>query len=484
MHLCLLYMAKRASITRKVIAIISLTLVIGIGLITYLFTRNIIRTINDSTVKNLEVQTDVLFNAIENMMMPGDAALAATFFADIAEDNPGSEILLFRADGNPAFTDTATIDRVNSIIGMERFSKNTPRAFTDIEPLSPDEASYIMSPFPHTFKQTYSKGGKTYIRVLTPLINLPKCTVCHGADHTVRGIVEINEDITDSIEQQRNNLVFAGTSFVVIVVLLGWILTFFMRRSVLEPVKEIGRACSAVTEGNFDVRVELAQRDEIGMLAETVNTMVKGLYERFALSKFVSRSTISAIESANEEGEKRFVTMLFSDIRSFTSYSSSREPATVVAVLNRILSIQTDIIHKHGGDIDKYVGDEVVATFSGEDAELKAARAAVEIVSEIRSRQDEVDGLMVGVGIHYGEVIMGRVGSSQRADYTVIGDTVNLASRLCNSAKPGMVLVSSDFYERVRDFVEVTGPYQLNVKGKENPQVVYRLASVPEVNNS
>ncbi|MEM5947025.1 adenylate/guanylate cyclase domain-containing protein [Spirochaetia bacterium 38H-sp] len=471
-------MAKRSSITRKVIVIISVTLILGIGLITYLFTRNIIKTINDSTVKNLEVQTDVLFNAIENMMMPGDAALASAFFSDIAEDNPGSEILLFRADGRPAFTDTSTIEKVNAIIGTERFDKNTPRVFSDIESLSADEIAYIMQPFPHTFKESYSSDNRTYIRVLTPLINLPKCTLCHGSDHTVRGIVEINEDITDSIMQQRDNLVFAGVSFVVIVVLLGGILTFFMRKSVLDPVREIGRACTAVTAGDFDVRIDLSQQDEIGQLAETVNTMVKGLYERFALSKFVSRSTISAIASASEEGEKQFVTMLFSDVRSFTNYSSSREPATVVSVLNKLLSLQTDIIHKHGGDIDKYVGDEVVATFIGEGAELRAARAATEIVEVLSARQGELDNLMVGLGIHYGEVIMGRVGSSSRADYTVIGDTVNLASRLCNSAKPGMILISSAFYEKIKASVDVTGPYELRVKGKEDVQKVYGLKKV------
>lgn len=110
--------------------------------------------------------------------------------------------------------------------------------------------------------------------------------------------------------------------------------------------------------------------------------MVDGLYERFQLSKFVSTSTITSIKN-KEDGVKDSITLFFSDIRSFTSYSEKKTPDEVVENLNKILSFQTKIIHDNGGDVDKYVGDEIVALFTGEDKEINACRSALQIQEEL-----------------------------------------------------------------------------------------------------
>jgi adenylate cyclase len=206
--------------------------------------------------------------------------------------------------------------------------------------------------------------------------------------------------------------------------------------------------------------------------------MVQGLYERFQLSKFVSSSTISSIQN-REKGAKALMTLFFSDIRGFTSFSESKLPEQVVDSLNKVLNIQTEIIHRNGGDVDKYVGDEVVALFTGEDQARRACRSALEIQRALgRAAPAEYAGLRVGIGVNTGEIILGMIGSEQRADYTVIGDHVNLASRLCDAAKPDTVLISDSTYRSVGKAASVSRPYSIRVKGKEEPQKVYFLKAL------
>jgi adenylate cyclase len=234
-----------------------------------------------------------------------------------------------------------------------------------------------------------------------------------------------------------------------------------------------------VTKGNFREKVFIKTKDEIGDLGHKINTMVDGLYERFELSKFVSSSTINAIKHS-EKGAKTEIALLFSDIRGFTSFSEKLAPETVVTHLNKILSVQSEIIQRHGGDIDKYVGDEIVALFIGEDKEKNACTSALEIQQYIMHHKEEFVGLTVGIGINTGNVILGMIGSEKRADYTVIGDHVNFASRLCSKAKGGAIIISDTTYQKIKGIAEIAGPFKLKVKGKERPQRVYALIKIQD----
>ena len=160
------------------------------------------------------------------------------------------------------------------------------------------------------------------------------------------------------------------------------------------------------------------------------------------------------------------ITLLFSDIRGFTSYSENRDPETVVHHLNALLNMQTRIIQECGGDIDKYVGDEIVAFFTDDRGAYCACTAALRIMKAIKEEPGLYDNLKVGIGINTGEVILGMIGSEKRADYTVIGDNVNTASRLCSAAKPGQILIADSCYRTIGDRVRVEGPFKLRVKGK------------------
>ena len=326
-------------------------------------------------------------------------------------------------------------------------------------------------------------GGEAYFRAYRPLINLPKCTVCHGADHTVRGVIDIRSNVTGVVQAQAVTIGGAGIAFLVVVTILAGIIGSFLRRVVLKPVQSIGKLCSEVTSGDFKGRVDVDSNDEIGVLARTVNTMVGGLHERFELTKYVSASTINSL-TATQEPKRVLRTLVFTDVRGFTSYTERRSPEHVVSVLNRLLEQQSAIIQNNGGDIDKFVGDAVVAVFSGNDAPRGACTAALQIIHFCQQSSRELDGLAVGVGIATGSVIHGMIGSVRRADFTVIGDSVNVASRLCGIAKGMQVVVTDATRTAAADRFKFKGPYGVKLKGKNEKERVWLLEEAAERSSS
>ena len=151
------------------------------------------------------------------------------------------------------------------------------------------------------------------------------------------------------------------------------------------------------------------------------------------------------------------------------------EPEEVVNLLNIYFDMQTEIVQSHGGDIDKFVGDELMAIFKGEGMADAAVNCAIAIQSGVQKLNSETGrGIGIGIGINTGPMVMGAMGSKARMDFTVIGDHVNLASRLCNSAKPGGILIS-EFTENILKSgnFNLTKLDPIKVKGKEKAVQVY-----------
>ena len=261
------------------------------------------------------------------------------------------------------------------------------------------------------------------------------------------------------------------------------------------PMKDSNGNCfaavSVVKEGVFTAN----QLDLLNFCAEKACVIMenavmlkkKNFFEkriRKAFGRFVPEQIIDELVASSEAeqnvsvGEKREVAILFSDIRSFTSISENNTPETIVAFLNRYFTIMVNIIKKHGGTIDKFIGDAIMALFgapvSYEDNARRAAAAAYEMREALSSV--ELGDLVlpagmkfnIGIGIHYGDVTVGSIGSTDKMDYTVIGDNVNLASRLEGLTKVygSMILVSEtvkndcgvdSFIFRYLDDVKVKG---------------------------
>ena len=256
-----------------------------------------------------------------------------------------------------------------------------------------------------------------------------------------------------------------------------------------------------VKEGNFSTR----QIDLLNYCAENVSIIIeeaiivkkKIFFEkniRKAFSRFVPEQIIdSLVVSADSEksesvGEKRKVAILFSDIRSFTSISEKNKPETLVAFLNRYFTTMVNAIKRHGGTIDKFVGDAIMAEFGVPVSYEDNARRAVAAACEMREMLPAVpledlvlpDGMTfnIGIGIHYGDVTVGSIGSEDKTDYTVIGDSVNLASRLEGLTKTyGTMILVSEFVKE--DIPDGTFTFRylddVKVKGKKNAVPIYAV---------
>jgi adenylate cyclase len=188
-------------------------------------------------------------------------------------------------------------------------------------------------------------------------------------------------------------------------------------------------------------------------------------------------------------GELRETTVLFADIRGFTSMSESHEPRIVVDALNEYFERMVEIAFRYEGTLDKFIGDEMMVLFGSpvahEDDPDRAVRAALEMqgaLADINERH-EAQGLppfQIGIGINTGEVVAGYIGSSQALEYTVIGDPVNTGARLCALAKPGQTLLSEGTVEKLNGGFAFEELPKEKVKGKARPIRVFELIDCAE----
>ncbi|MGD8812846.1 MAG: adenylate/guanylate cyclase domain-containing protein [Anaerolineales bacterium] len=176
------------------------------------------------------------------------------------------------------------------------------------------------------------------------------------------------------------------------------------------------------------------------------------------------------------------ITTLFADIRHFTAFSGSTEPETLMRVLNRYMAVAAESVLKEDGTIDKYQGDAIMAWFNAPipqpDHTLRAARAAlamIEAVSEAHREMPEAFRLSFRVGIHFGEALLGLVGTEQRLDYTAIGASVNIAKRLQENAAEGQILISEAAVQRIRERIQTKPASPITVEGREKPVEVFEL---------
>ena len=198
-----------------------------------------------------------------------------------------------------------------------------------------------------------------------------------------------------------------------------------------------------------------------------ISTRTQRMVEAYAIT-----GTLPAPELHN-------VCVMFTDIRGFTSLSHEVELSELFDVLSRHLGMQVEIVYEHGGYIDKFGGDGLMAIFDSDDMAVEACRAALKVI-ETSEQFVKIAGkytLSVGIGIHYGQVLIGNIGSKEHLDYSAIGEAVNLASRLCQSAEPMHINVSVELMELTKDdkSFQFTAPTPLKIKGLTEPMPVYQL---------
>jgi adenylate cyclase len=225
---------------------------------------------------------------------------------------------------------------------------------------------------------------------------------------------------------------------VVVAFTLSFELTVLLSRSVAEPVRALRTAVARVIEGDFSARVPVVANDETGALAVSFNRMVAGLQERErlreAFGSYVDPQLADRIlaEGTMLEGEDVEVTVVFVDIRDFTAWAERTGARAVVSALNEFYDHIVPVLTRHGGHANKFIGDGLLGVFGAPDHlpdhADRGVAAALEIAALVRERYGE--RLRVGIGVNSGRVLAGTVGGGGRLDFTVIGDTVNTASRV------------------------------------------------------
>ncbi|MDB4908672.1 MAG: adenylyl cyclase class-3/4/guanylyl cyclase [Gemmatimonadetes bacterium] len=211
--------------------------------------------------------------------------------------------------------------------------------------------------------------------------------------------------------------------------------------------------------------------------------LARSNFERYFTPQLAARIASSA-EGTKLGGDKRPVAVLFSDIRGFTALSETMLPDEMASILNQYFSEMVDCVFRNNGTLDKFIGDAVMAQWGApihtpEDAD-SAMQAAIEMMHELdklnaRWKAEGHPELQIGIGLNYGEAFAGNIGSERRLEYTVIGDTVNTASRLCGAADGGEILLSEDMKRVLTKVPELDECPPMELKGKSQPVPVYRV---------
>ena len=269
------------------------------------------------------------------------------------------------------------------------------------------------------------------------------------------------------------------------------VLSSTLGASLVKPLEALGKRMDAVQQGDLQTEMAVTSNDEIGHLIAGFNTMVAGLRQEEVIRRLFSLYVTPEVaqhaikHGAELGGQMTEATVLFSDIRGFTSLSERMRPASLLALLNRYFDRMSDVIVDHGGFVNKFGGDSLLAVFGTplnpiEDHPCQAIQAAGEMLVTLERFNREQEGLgepriRIGIGIATGPVVAGNVGSTERLEYTVIGDTVNLASRLEEMTKDlaPSILVSASTADLIAGRLPLTPIDQIDIRGKQAPVLVY-----------
>ena len=318
---------------------------------------------------------------------------------------------------------------------------------------------------------------------------------------TSYGVAVISETSEATIlevsnEVKRRAIFVAGSAISMAIFFI-----FLFSMTLTSPIEKLAEMINLVSKGNFDVkaRAQVKSHDEVGDLAVAFDHMTEGLKERDKVKSLFSKFHGSSVaedligKDIGVGGQSKDVVVFFSDIRGFTAFSEKRSPEEVVEMLNEYFGVMVKIINSHGGVVDKFIGDAIMAVWGAPRSSDKDAHHAVRACLEMRKGLDSLNekriargqpAINIGMGLHAGAAISGTIGSDERMEYTVIGNTVNTASRIEASTKAfgADLLVTDSVIDKVgEDFrVELAGAAE--VKGRSEAIKMYKVRAYRDTN--
>jgi adenylate cyclase len=383
----------------------------------------------------------------------------------------------------------------------DRFAREI-QAFSDLEITFFDPAE-LASPFASTFEGEKRESLLTHLRARRPPLK-QIVDLQFGGEHfvsyslplptengTAVALLErsLDKELAPYMRLERTYLFLALAGLLISVALGIWI-----ARSVSRPVLQLAEGTRKIGAGDYSRRIEVQTEDEIGQLAEAFNHMSEGLAERDQVRDLLGKVVSPAVarellrKDVTLGGEEREVTILFSDLRDFTGMCEASSAQEMLGVLNHYFTRMSDIVEAHRGVVDKYVGDAMMALFGAPLAGPDDPDCAMASALEMSEALDELNlewqaqgrhPLSMGIGINTDFVVAGNMGSQTRLNYTVIGDGVNLASRLEALTKTpeygARIIISQFTLERAKGRYRTRRLGEVAVKGKQRPTEIYAL---------
>lgn len=347
--------------------------------------------------------------------------------------------------------------------------------------------------------------------------------ISHELEDELNGLIDSTEQQIGVASGQLSSLhrfllfavgIFSGVSLLIALGLgaaLSW--------SVIRPVRKMDLALARIADGDFGQQINVPNRDEFGRLTTNLNrtsgqlaTLYHDLEElnqnlektvedqlgqlrraeqlRRYLAPQVADAVLNSGAPVSLSSTRRNLSILVANIRGFTSMSESMEPEEVIDGLNQHFGVMTDVVFRHGGTLDKYIGDGILAFFGDpipfEDHAERAVVTALEMRQRLRGLRtrwspEREGGLNVGIGVSTGYVTVGNIGSDTRTEYTVIGNHVKLASHLAQTAGPDQILVSERTLadSAIRERVEAISLDAIDVEGFRHPVKIFEVDDVP-----
>lgn len=364
----------------------------------------------------------------------------------------------------------------------------------------------------HSDLDLLKKAGKVFENELVKAVRLNNdenrqmlYTDVDGKDYfgaytklSIGNIVVITTVAADIVFEVARTTMIRNIYLSVSVLFLSILLIWFWSKSISRPVRQLATAAGEISNGQFEIKMYRKRSDELAILTESFVNMGHGLAERERLKdtfgRFINKEIAEKAMKGDLKlgGESKNVTIFFSDIRSFTAMSEKMTPHEVVEFLNDYMTRMVGCVNKTSGVVDKYIGDAIMAVWgtpvssgSPKDDALNCVRAAMMMRAELwlMNKERTTKGLLpvhIGCGINSGEVIAGQIGSSERMEYTVIGDAVNVASRTESLNKPFAtdILITANTYELIKEHLIVEEMPSVSVKGKSEPLKMYAVVNI------
>ncbi len=453
----------RKTMALKLALLIEALLIVAIVITTYVNVNREVENINDDVRARMSMVTGLIQRAYDKLSIQDfDKWIQDIYNLDTKSEKYGSEIIY-----------------ILILAGQEEvlYASHNPRYRPS------DDQGRPLQP-------------KAYYRINAPNMDKVDAYITEPGTTRAKYMISVGYSIV-GMKALMNRAIVSAVLISIAFIFLGLFAAIAISLAWTRPIRQLVKGMRSVEEGDYSQDIPQTRRDELGQLTYSYNIMIEGLRDREFIkntfkryvTKQVAEKILESKEEINLEGEKRDVTVIFSDIEGFTSISEKIPPHEVVAMLNEYLAIMIDVVFLYEGSLDKFLGDGIMAYWNApvqqENAALLATLATVEmqyaidLLNEKRIKRGE-EPIFAGIGINTGEAVAGNIGSEKKMEYTVIGDNVNLAQRIEVQTDRGQILLSESTYKRINQFVFATPLPPSRVKGKAEPVTIYLLHGLNE----